>query len=225
MKRGLALGFFLLMVLSRPTSTQQTYKPPEVASAADVYVPYQVVVDGLFVLDVSLDDNGTIQKMDALRDPGAMIGTASKSVSGWKFHPASQEGKAAPSRMTITFLYRPPNYGNVGVIPPKGFSPVLPPDQSDSAHGNYVPVGILSFAYPDYPVNSVISGSVVVQVTVDGAGDVKGVEFLHGMENFNKFVSAALKRWRFQAATFNGKPITSKTVIAFTFQPPPSGNR
>ena len=223
MKRGLIIGFFLLMGLSRPTFAQQTYKPPEVASAGNVYVPYQVVVDGLFVLDVFLDADAAIQKLDGLRDPGAMIGGAKTPVRGWKFRPASQDGKAVPSRMTVSFLYRPPNYGNVGVVPPKSFSPVLPPDQSDSAHGNFVPVGVLSFAYPEYPVNSVTSGSVVVQVTVDGSGEVKGVEILHGMETFNNFVSAALKRWRFQAATFNGKPITAKTIIAFTFQPPPSG--
>jgi hypothetical protein len=222
MKRVLAIGFFLLMVLSRPIFAQQTYKPPEVASASDVYVPYQVVVDGLFVLDVSLDADGTIRTMEALKDPGAMIGASKTSVRGWKFRAASQDGKAAPSRTTVSFLYRPPNYTNLGV-PPKGFSPVLPSEQSDSARGNYVPVGILSFAYPEYPVNSVVSGSVVVQLTIDGAGDVKGVEFLHSMENFNKFVSVALKQWRFQAATFNRKPITSKTVIAFAFQPPHSG--
>jgi hypothetical protein len=35
-------------------------------------------------------------------------------------------------------------------------------------------------------------------------------------------VSDALKKWRFQAATFNGKPITSKTTIAFVFQTPSS---
>jgi hypothetical protein len=221
MKRGLVIGFFLLMVLSRPTSAQ-TYKPPEVASAGDVYVPYQVVVDGLFVLDVFLDGDGTIQKIYALRDPGAMIGAARTSVRGWKFRPASKDGKVAPSRMTVSFLYRPPNYGNAGVVPPKSFSPVLPSDQSESAHDKYVPIGVLSLAYPEYPVNSVASGSVVVQVTVDGSGDVKGLDFLHGMENFNNFVSVALTKWRFQAATLNGKPITSKTVIAFAFQPPHS---
>src|ERR1700730_5190769 len=116
MKRGLVIGFFLLMGLSRPTSAQRTYKPPEVASAGDAYVPYQVVVDGLFVLDVSLDGDGTIQKIDALRDPGAMIGAAKTSVRSWKFHPASNEGKVA-SRMTVSFLYRPPNYSNLGVPP------------------------------------------------------------------------------------------------------------
>jgi hypothetical protein len=57
---------------------------------------------------------------------------------------------------------------------------------------------------------------------VDGSGDVKAVEFLHGMAGFNNLVSDALKKWRFQAATLDGKPVTSKTVIAFIFQPPSS---
>jgi hypothetical protein len=74
-------------------------------------------------------------------------------------------------------------------------------------HNNYVPVGVLSFAYPAYPVNSVAWGSVVVQLTVDHAGEVKGVDFLYGMEVFKSFVSDALKQWRFQPATLNGKPI------------------
>jgi hypothetical protein len=55
MKKGLAIGFFLLMILSLPGPAQELYKPPAVATAGDVYVPYQVVVDGLFVLDVFLD--------------------------------------------------------------------------------------------------------------------------------------------------------------------------
>jgi hypothetical protein len=223
MKRALVICFFLLMGLSRPTSAQQSYKPPEVASASDVYVPYQVVLDGLFVLDVSLDEDGTIQKVDALRDPGAMLGATKTSVRSWKFQPASKEGKSALSRMTVSFVYRPANNGIAAAVPPKGFSPVLPPDQSESAaRGNYVPVGVLSFAYPEYPANSVAWGSVVVQLTVDGSGAVKDVDFLHRMEGYNSLVSDALKKWRFQAATFNGKPITSKTVVALVFQTPSS---
>jgi TonB family protein len=125
--------------------------------------------------------------------------------------------------MTVSFVYRPPNYGNAAAVAPTNLTPVLPPGQStSSARDNYVPVGILSFAYPAYPVNSVAWGSVVVQLTVDGSGDVKAVEFLHGMAGFNNFVSDALKKWRFQAATFNGKPVTSKTVVAFIFQTPTS---
>jgi len=223
MKSSLAIGFLLLIGLSQPAAAQRTYKPPEVASAGDVYVPYQVVLDGLFVLDVSLDYEGTIQGINGLRDPGSMLGAAERSVRQWKFQAASKEGKAAPSRITVSFVYCPSNYGIGGPVPPKHFSPVLPPNQSEpSEHDNYVPIGVLSFAYPEYPVNSVASGSVVVQLTVDSSGHVKGVDFLHGMQIFNNFVSDALKNWSFQAATLNGKPVTSKTLIAFAFQPPPS---
>jgi TonB family protein len=214
MKSAPVIGF-LLLALAWPNIAQEIYNSPEVASAGDTYVPYQVVLDGLFVLDVFVDGEGAVQGIDAVPDPGAMLGAAKTSVRQWKFRPASREGRSAPSRMTVSFLYRPPNYGNATAVPPKQFSPVVPTE-----HDNYVPIGVLSFAYPAYPVNSVAWGSVVVQVTVDNSGEVKGVDFLHGMDVFNNFVSDALKKWRFQAATLAGKSITSKTVIAFVFQPP-----
>jgi len=223
MKRSLLLCLFLLIDLSRPISAQQTYEPPKAAAAGDAYVPYQIVVDGLFVLDVSLDDGGGVSRIHALRDPGSMLGAAKTSIRGWKFQPASRGGKPEPSRITVSFVYRPPNHGGARAAPPRDFSPVLPPDEPGSrVHGDYVPVGILSFAYPDYPVNSVAWGSVVVQLTVDKSGEITGVDFLHGLAGFNNFVSDALKKWRFQAATLNNKTIASKTVIAFIFQTPSS---
>ena len=219
MKRALVI--FVLIGFSWPVSAQPNYKPARVISAGDAYVPFQVMIDGFFVFDVVLNDDGTVERIDALRDPGAMPGAAKTSISSWKFQPASKDPASAPSRMIVSFVYRPPNYGNAAAVSPKDFAPVLPANQSNpSEHGNYVPVGILSFAYPAYPVNSVAWGSVVVQLTVEGSGDVKGVEFLHGMVGFNNLVSDALRKWRFQAATFDGKPITSKTVIAFVFQTP-----
>jgi TonB family protein len=153
-----------------------------------------------------------------------MLGAAKNSVRTWKFQPASEGGKPRASRLTVAFLYRPANYGNAGAVPPKDFAPVIPPAQSDDGSDDYVPVGILSFAYADYPVNSVIWGSVVVQATVDAAGDVKDVTLLHGMANFDSFAKEALKKWRFRAATLHGKPVPSKIVIAFIFQSPYNSN-
>jgi len=40
------------------------------------------------------------------------------------------------------------------------------------------------------------------------------------MAGFNDFALHALKRWRFRAAAFQGKPVTAKTVVAFIFQTP-----
>ncbi len=124
--------------------------------------------------------------------------------------------------LTVSFVYRPPNCGIAVPVPAKGSSPVLPRDQSDSpVHSNYVPVGVLSFSCPEYPVSSLSWASVVAQLTVDDSGRITGVDLLNGMEGFNNVISKALKAWGFHPAKFDGKSIASKIVIAFVFQPPP----
>jgi TonB family protein len=223
--RRLALVSLLSTSWFWPTTfAQQTYTPPEVASAGDAYTSYNVVFDGLFVLDVGLSDEGDIRRIEALRDPGSMLGAAKTSVHTWKFQPAFEGSKPRSSRLTVAFVYRPANYATFGAVPPKDFPPVIPSGPSDAGNDECVPVGIFSFAYPDYPVNSVVWGSVVVQATVDSAGGVKDLKLLHGMANFNSFAREALKKWRFRAGTLRGKPITSKIAIAFIFQPPHSSS-
>jgi TonB family protein len=206
------------------TFAQQTYTPPEVNSAGDAYTSYNIVFDELFVLDIGLNDEGDIRQIGALRNPGSMLGAAKTTVHSWKFQPASEGSKPRASRLIVAFVYLPANYGTAGAVPSKNFAPVIPPAQSDDSSDDYVPVGILSFTYPDYPINSVVWGSVLVQATVDSAGDVKDVNLLHGMANFNSFAREALKRWRFRAGTLRGRPVTSKIVVAFIFQPPHSSN-
>ena len=224
--RIFALGMLLSTVSCWPATTTfaQTYTPPEVTSAGDAYTSYNVVFDGLFVLDIGLSDEGDIRRIEALRDPGSMLGAAKTSVHTWKFQPAFEGNKPRTSRLTVAFVYRPANYSTFGAVPPKDFAAVIPPAPSDGGKHDYVPVGILSFAYPDYPVNSVVWGSVLVQATVDTAGEVKDIKLLHGMAPFNSFAQEALKKWRFRAGTLRGKPVTSKIVIAFIFQPPHSSN-
>jgi TonB family protein len=215
----LAMLFFWPCVLA-----QQTYSAPEVTWAGDAYAPYNIVFDGFFVVDVGIGDDGSIGRIEALRNPGAMLGEVESIVQSWKFRPATKGGKARASRMTVAFVYRPPNYPTSGAVPVKDFTPVIPSAQSDDGSGDDVPVGILSFAYADYPVNSVASGSVVLQATVDSQGNVKSVDVLHGMAGFNRFAQAALKNWSFRAATVRGRAVTSKIVVAFLFQPPPSAD-
>jgi outer membrane biosynthesis protein TonB len=209
----------LLLSLCWPAWAHETYKPAAVLSAGDAYFPYQFVADGLFVLDVSLDEHGKVSRIQALRNPGTLLDATEKSVHNWKFHPASVDGRPGPSRLTVTFVYSRTGFSST---PSANFSAVIPPPDSGK-RGGYIPLGILSFAYPEYPLQSVASGSVVVQLTVDASGDVTGVDFLYGPEIFTKVVTQVLPKWKFQAADFKDKPIASKTVIAFIFQPPMPG--
>jgi hypothetical protein len=179
----------------------------------------------LFVLDVGLSDEADIRRIEKLSEIlDLCLALQKTAVHNLKFQPASEGSKPRASRLSVAFVYRPANYPTFGAVPPKDFTSVIPPAQSDDHSEDYVPVGILSFAYSDYPVNSVVWGSVLLQATLDSAGDVKNVNVLHGMANFNSFALGALKNWRLRAAALRGRPVTSKIVVAFIFQPPASSN-
>jgi TonB family protein len=221
----------LLVMLSSSTIcfwpfslAQQTYTPLEVTEAGDAYTSYNIVFDGLFILDIGVNDTGKIERIETVRNPGSMPGAVKTRVHNWKFQPASEGSKARASRLTVAFVFRPANYPSFGAVPLKDFKPVIPSAWPGEGSDEYIPVGILSFAYPDYPINSVVWGSVLVQATVDSAGEIKDVNVLHGMPNFNSFAQEALKKWRFRAGTLRGEPVTSKIVIAFIFQSPHSSN-
>ena len=52
---------------SWPVSAEPNYKPARVASAGDAYIPFQIMIDGFFVFDVLLNDDGTVERSDARR--------------------------------------------------------------------------------------------------------------------------------------------------------------
>jgi len=204
------------------TIVTQTFEAPRAVSVRDAYLPYQVVYDGFVVLELFLDKNGMIVEKRTLRDPGAMVPAAIATVAGWKFRPAEGAcNTALPSAITTVFVYRPRDNGPALVAPPKNFKPVLPNSPVHADGGpDYVPAGVLSVAYPNYPVNSVAWGSVVVQVTVNPEGRIEKSEVLHGTAPFKDLVLEALDKWRFRAANLGGRPIPSKMPIAFVFQTP-----
>jgi TonB family protein len=220
----------LALILSLPAvvSADDSFKPAEALSVTDaysvlLYTTSQIVPDAFVALDLCVSSKGSIERVDVLRDPVSMGKIAASSVRTWKFRPASQEGAAVDSQVPIVFVYRPPNFGSLG--PPNGMTPinvksVIAEQNCESKAAGFVPAKILAAAYPDYPVNSVAWGSVVIQVAVDAGGNMRRTEVLRAMPSFTQFALAALKKWRFQPGTLDGQPVASKVIIAFVFQTP-----
>jgi Gram-negative bacterial TonB protein C-terminal len=213
----------IIACVSVTSFTQVSFKPAQVTSVTDAYLPYQVVYDGFVVLEVFLDGDGAIVETKALRDPGTMVPAAVASVSAWKFRPAEVAGHTLPSAMTAVFVYRPRDNGPAPIVPPKDFKPVLAQPTAHSEKDlDYVPAGIVSVVYPDYPVNSVAWGSVVVQIAVSPEGKTDIPQVLYGMAPFKDLTLKALRKWRFQPATLGGKAVLSQLTVAFIFQIPAS---
>ncbi|MHB8607078.1 MAG: TonB family protein [Candidatus Acidiferrales bacterium] len=195
-------------------SPQVSFKPAEVASAADTRYPVESIADGVVVLNVALTERGKVSGIDAVRDVPSLTSAATSSVASWKFKPASQDGLLQASAMTVAFVFRPP----VSLWKPPSFASAI--SNPKSITPAYTPAGIVSVGYAEYPVNSVAAGAVVVQVTVDDHGKIERMKVIRSMRGFTQFALRAAKQWRFQPATLEGKPVVSNVAIAFVFAPP-----
>jgi protein TonB len=185
------------------------FRPMELVSAGDVPYPWASVADGVVVLRVAADPAGKVTGTSAVRAIASLTEPATAAVKTWKFRPAVAPQGA--SEMTVAVVFRPA--GN----------PVTPPVFAGAhlaAESSYAPVGIRTVSYPDYPWNVVASGTVVLQVAVDVAGRPGAVDVIRGIVPLTDFAKLAVKTWQFEAATWNGKPMPSKIVVAFVFRVP-----
>jgi TonB family protein len=201
----------LLLLCPRTASGQASFKPAQVTEAHDVAIPPQSVADGVIVVDVYLNEKGTITQTSVVRDVSSLSSSAVASIESWKFAPALRQGKPEPSVMRIAVAFRPRAY----FVADTEFDPV----QNQSEMSAPVP-GILATAYPHYPINAVAGGAVVIQVTVSRSNQVDHVSVVRNAPPFAPAALSAIKNWRFQAATLDGKPLTSILTVAFVFSPP-----
>lgn len=80
---------------------------------------------------------------------------------------------------------------------------------------------------PDYPQEigcDQIGGKVVLQLSVGPDGKPKKVEVLESSRTpaLDQAAIKGVQRWRFEAATRNGKPVSTDIQVPVTFHSPPT---
>ncbi len=76
-----------------------------------------------------------------------------------------------------------------------------------------------------YPLQSVVSGTVVLDVSLDDAAKITDVRVVRGIASLTEPAERCVRQWTFQAAKLDGKPVSSRIVVAFSFVPPNVGPR
>jgi hypothetical protein len=210
-------GVAIVMVLSFPIHSfaQAPFKPPEVISASEIAYPIQSIADGIVVLDASLDAKDTITGVTVVRDVPSLTSPATSAIRTWKLRPATRLGKPVASTVRVAVAFRPRAY----FAADPSFTPVYSAEGPNRTDQGYVPPGIVSVAYPQYPINGAVPGTVVIQITVGKSSDIRYLKVVRDLPPFTQFALSAARKWRFQAATLDGQPISSTLVIAFVFPP------
>jgi protein TonB len=85
---------------------------------------------------------------------------------------------------------------------------------------SFEPATVVSSAEPVYPAMAMGSGTVVLEASIDAAGEIQHVKVISGSEGFNSSALEAIKQWKFKPAMLEGKPIPSIVPVAFSFSWP-----
>jgi TonB family protein len=207
----------LLICCAVSTPAQVSFKPAEVTFATDVQSPSGSGARGIVVIDASLDAKGNVTGTEVLRDIASLSSTATSAVRAWKYRPAMANGTPRESRVRVAFVFRPHSI----MASPPSFAPLQQQDGTTAdAESGYIPPGIIAVAYPAYPIDAASVGAVVVRVGVDAGGKIGDVKVIRAFNPFTRFALEATRKWKIQAATFQGEPVASNITIAFVYSNP-----
>jgi Gram-negative bacterial TonB protein C-terminal len=190
------------------------FVPPDVTTASDTPYPVNVVGAGLVTLSVNLDAAGHVQDIQVLRDNPPQTQSTIAAVKTWTFTPGSLNHSPAPTNLIVDAVFNPGSHQGQNIPLPQ-----LPPTTAPNPPG-FFPVEISTASYAAYPLNSVATGAVVLDVTVNKYGEPAKINVLRQVASLTAPAIAAVKSWNLNAATFNGQAIASKVIIAFVFRSP-----
>jgi hypothetical protein len=194
---------------------ESPFQPAETLSVTDIPALNFCVAIGTVVMDALITETGEVQKVEVRRDIACLTQLAVHAVEGWKFSPATLAGKAIASRMPVAVTFRPPS-PFADPVP----LPALTSQTEAAIQAEFQPAEVIHAEFPKYTATTFAAGAVVLEVTLSEKGGAGEAKVVRDLPPFTEEAKAIVGQWRFMAATFNGRPVQSKIVLAFVSPPP-----
>jgi len=210
---SLFLAAALALAVLFPSGTS-SFIAPRPTAAGDIPYPYNNIASGLVTLSLNLDQTGAVQSSQVLRNIGGLTSGAANAASNWSFSPALLKGSPTASTINVEVVFNP---GNPVFQPLQVSSPQAPASPVPSG---YVPPDVTAASFAAYPINSIGSGAVVLDVHLDNQGNVKKISPIRQIPSLTAPAIAAVKTWTFQPASYLGAPVGSHLVVAIVFRAP-----
>jgi TonB family protein len=81
----------------------------------------------------------------------------------------------------------------------------------------YDPARAVSAAETMYPLGCSVSGTVILEVTVEKTGGVGNIIVVHGVPKLTEEAERSVRQWKFRPAHLNGQRVAAPVLAAFTF--------
>jgi TonB family protein len=199
-----------------PPPNPGPFASADIVSATDLAYPTTSAAVGTVVLEVTVNEKGLVEGVLPIREIPSLTGAAVKTVRNWEFQPALLNGKPTRSRTVVAVTFNPDaSLAHNVALPPlsaaQPSSPIVEPE----------PVKVAVATFPQYPISTVTTGTVVIRATVDSEGRVENTEMIRGVAPLAaSCINAVKNEWKFEPAEFRGKPIPSSIALAFVLRLP-----
>jgi len=183
-------------------------------SVGEIPVPMRTEASGTVVLDAVVTRAGNVAKVYVRRGIPALTHLAVNSVTGWKFSPATYGDNPIDSIVRVAVTFRPS-----GLLSSPDMLPGVEASPESESDARFQPPEVTHAAFPNYPDNTVISGSVVLEINLSANGQAEKVKVLADLPPLTAAAQAVVPQWRFSPASFSGDPVPSRIILAFVFSP------
>ena len=203
-------------VAGAASSSAGRFEAAEIVSGTDIAYPANSIAVGTVVLEVTVDEKGTVEGVRPIREIQSLTETAVESVKKWRFKPALLNGQPTRSRTVVAVTFNPA----ASLAHDVPLSPLSATERSSSAALEPEPVKVVLARFPQYPGNSVTAGTVILRVTVDSKGRVENTTAIRDIASLTATCIDVVKEWRFEPAEYRGKPIPASIAVAFVLRLP-----
>ena len=189
----------------RQGASAPNFQSAYVVSATDIPYPPQSIAVGTVQLEVIVSEKGKVENVLPIREIASLTEAALDSVKNWQFSAASLDGRPVRSAIPAANVPLPPVSPNA-----KSRDVTVPPQ----------PVDVLAASFPQYPINSVAFGTVVLRVIVDETGKVVKTIPARRIPSLTSAAFRVLPEWKFKPAELDRTPVRSSITLAFVFRLP-----
>jgi TonB family protein len=220
-----ALATTLAAALSASTAgAQPGFVPASYVSGGLPAIPVLAVSGGEVFLEVLVADDGHVDSMKTLRTTPPFTDAVVSAVRGWRFKPAAEaiaplagQG-AAPARpvkgsVLVAAVFAPPSLN----VPTLGQPP------RDVASPSAETPGAIVANPASYPLRALGDGTVLVEVSISGAGAVTAARVVVSSPAFDAAAVVAARSWLFVGARRGGTGVPALAYLMFSFRAPVTG--